>query len=70
MKSEKVEQAFSFLWEGIRPLFGPFLVCLFGIPGLIPLLNRTLTRSTDGILHLYRLVELDACIRKGLLFPR
>jgi hypothetical protein len=46
------------------------LICLFLIPAFHPLLSSTLTLSSDGLVHLYRLVALDHAIDQGLLFPR
>jgi hypothetical protein len=36
----------------------------------MPLIQPTITRSADGLLHLYRLVALDHAIRQGTFFPR
>jgi len=46
------------------------LVGLFSLVAIQPLLRPTLTRSFDGTLHLHRLIELDALLRQGLLYPR
>jgi hypothetical protein len=46
------------------------LICLFLVPAFHPLLSSTLTLSSDGLVHLYRLVALDHAIDQGLLFPR
>lgn len=45
------------------------VAALAAVAGL-PFLPASPTRSADGLLHLYRLVELDQCIRQGVLFPR
>ncbi len=49
-----------------------WLVLLFpcSIPALSPLMSLPPTRSADGLLHLYRLVELEALWRNGILFAR
>lgn len=46
------------------------LVCLFGISAVIPLLGGSLPQTADGIIHLYRLVELDNLFQHGVLFSR
>jgi len=46
------------------------LLALFSVPALSPLFTSTPTRSADGLLHLYRLVELDALWRNGIFFSR
>lgn len=46
------------------------LICLFLLPAFHPLLKPTLTLSSDGLVHLYRLVALDSAVNQGLLFPR
>ncbi|MBI4670393.1 MAG: hypothetical protein HY741_01825 [Chloroflexi bacterium] len=46
------------------------LLFLFSIPALSPLVTSTPTQSADGLLHLYRLVQLDALWRQGILFSR
>ena len=46
------------------------LVFLFSIPALSPLFTTTPTRSADGLLHLYRLVELDHLWSQGVFFTR
>jgi hypothetical protein len=47
-----------------------FLVWLLTLPAITPLLQPTLTRSADGLLHLYRVVALDQLIRQGVFFSR
>ena len=49
---------------------GVVLVCLFGIVAVTPLLKGSLPQTADGIIHLYRLVELDNLFRHGVLFSR
>lgn len=46
------------------------LLLLLSVPALSPLFTPTLTRSADGVLHLYRLVQLDALWRNGIFFSR
>jgi len=46
------------------------LVCLFGICAVTPLLKGSLPQTADGIIHLYRLVELDNLFQNGVLFSR
>ncbi len=46
------------------------LLFLFALPALSPLFSPTPTRSADGLLHLYRLVQLDALWRNGIFFSR
>ena len=45
---------------------------LFALSGLAlqPLLRPTLTRSADGLMHLFRLVEIDHLARQGVVFSR
>lgn len=45
-------------------------VWLLTLPALTPLFQPTLTRSADGLLHLYRVVALDDALQQGVLFPR
>lgn len=47
-----------------------FVLSLFALPALSPLFTLAPTRSADGVLHLYRLVELDALWRQGIFFSR
>lgn len=58
----------SRLASGLDPAL--LLVWLLSVPAISPLIQPTLTRSADGLLHLYRLVALDHAIRQGVLFPR
>jgi hypothetical protein len=46
------------------------LLWLLTLPAVTPLLQPTLTRSADGLLHLYRLVALDHLMRQGVFFSR
>ncbi len=46
------------------------LVLFFSLPALSSLLTAAPTRSADGLLHLYRLVQLDALWQQGILFSR
>jgi hypothetical protein len=46
------------------------LVCLFGLCAVTPLLKGSLPQTADGIIHLYRLVELDNLFQHGVLFSR
>lgn len=46
------------------------LLTLLTLPALSPLFSPTPTRSADGLLHLYRLVQLDALWRDGIFFTR
>ncbi len=46
------------------------LVWLFIFPALSPLIQSTLPRSADGLLHLYRIVALDQALQQGAIFPR
>lgn len=45
---------------------------LFALSGLAlqPLLGPTLTRTADGLLHLFRLVEIDHLAEQGVIFSR
>lgn len=47
-----------------------FLVFLFGLPSLLPLLSPVPARSADGLLHLFRLVQLETLWRNGIFFSR
>jgi hypothetical protein len=64
------ERDFSNLKSQISNHFGVALVCLFGISAVTPLLKGSLPQTADGIIHLYRLVELDNLLRHGVLFSR
>ncbi len=46
------------------------LVCLLAICAVTPLLKGSLPQTADGIIHLYRLVELDNLFQHGVLFSR
>lgn len=46
------------------------LLFLFSVPALSPLFSIFPTRSADGLLHLYRLVQLDILWRNGVFFSR
>jgi hypothetical protein len=55
----------------LSSIFHPLLlVWLLTLPAITPLLQPTLTRSADGLLHLYRVVALDQLIRQGVFFSR
>lgn len=54
----------------LRPLAELVLLFLFSLPALSPLLTPVPVRSADGLLHLYRLVQLDAVWRNGVFFTR
>lgn len=43
---------------------------LFSLPALSPLFTAVPTRSADGLLHLYRLVQLERLWREGVFFSR
>lgn len=48
-----------------------FLLWLLTTPAVMPLFQPTLTRSADGLLHLYRVVALEHALNQGgPLFPR
>ena len=48
-----------------------FLLWLLTVPAAMPLFQPTLTRSADGLLHLYRIVALEHALNQGgPLFPR
>jgi len=54
-----------------RPDWHLLLVWLLTVPALAPLVQPTLIRTADGLLHLYRVVALDyALAGGGPLFPR
>lgn len=46
------------------------LLLLLTLPALAPLLTAAPTRSADGLLHLYRLVQFDALWQHGVFFTR
>ncbi|MCL4300386.1 MAG: glycosyltransferase family 39 protein [Anaerolineae bacterium] len=55
----------------LSSIFHPLLLLwLLTLPAITPLLQPTLTRSADGLLHLYRVVALDQLIRQGVFFFR
>ncbi len=49
---------------------GLILVWLLTLPAITPFFQPTLPRSADGLLHLYRVVALDAALQQGSIFPR
>jgi hypothetical protein len=66
------------VWEQFRHRFSqlrPILLTWAGLsaallPALLPLLRGHLPWQADGLLHFYRLAQLDRAVRHGLLFPR
>ena len=46
------------------------LLALLALPALWPLAGPGLPRTNDNLTHLFRVVELDALLRAGVLFPR
>jgi len=54
-----------------RPDVHLLLLWLLAIPAAMPLVQPTITRSADGLLHLYRVVALGHALQQGqTLFPR
>ncbi|MFQ5616994.1 MAG: 6-pyruvoyl-tetrahydropterin synthase-related protein, partial [Anaerolineales bacterium] len=53
-----------------RPAPHLLLVWLLSVPAVTPLIQPALSRSADGLLHLYRIVALDHAIHQGAFFPR
>ena len=50
--------------------WGYLVVLGFTLPVLWPLVGPSYLSSHDGLHHLYRLVDLDWCIRGGTFYPR
>lgn len=50
--------------------WGYLIVLGFSLPVLWPLVGPSYLSSHDGLHHLYRLVDLDWCIRGRILYPR
>jgi hypothetical protein len=50
--------------------WGYLIVFGLSLPVLWPLVGPAYLSSHDGLHHLYRLVDLDWCIRGGVLYPR
>jgi hypothetical protein len=46
------------------------LACLLALFAFYPLLQPGLPNTADGVLHLYRTVELDQCWQDGIYYPR
>jgi hypothetical protein len=46
------------------------LACLLALFAFYPLLQPGLPNTADGVLHLYRTVELDQCWQDGVYYPR
>lgn len=67
---EKPQHAPSSEWRALWTVGKALLLCISGILAIHPLLTSMLPHSADGLLHVYRLVELDHCLRNGVLFPR
>ncbi len=57
-------------WLTTRLDWGYLIVIAFSVPALWPLVGPTYLQSHDGLHHLYRLLDLDFCIRGGTLYPR
>lgn len=64
----RFSQLKAYLLRTIDPYL--LLVWLLVLPAITPLIQPTLTRSADGLLHLYRLVALDQTVQQGIWFPR
>jgi uncharacterized membrane protein len=47
-----------------------FITCLFSIFAIIPLLRPEFFATHDMLAPVYRVLELDTCIKDGVLFPR
>lgn len=57
--------------QSFMPLLADLaLLLLLTFPALAPLLTTAPTRSADGLLHLYRLVQFDALWQHGIFFTR
>ena len=50
--------------------WGYLIVLGLALPVLWPLVGPTYLSSHDGLHHLFRLLDLDWCIRGGVLYPR
>ncbi len=48
----------------------PWLLLVTLLPAAQPLLRGWLPQRADGLLHFYRLLELEQALRHGVLFPR
>ncbi|MBI1880046.1 MAG: hypothetical protein HYR94_17815 [Chloroflexi bacterium] len=71
MKKHLYVKSLSSIFYPLSSIFHPpLLVWLLALPAITPLIQPTLTRSADGLLHLYRLVALDHLIRQGVFFSR
>jgi hypothetical protein len=57
-------------WLTARFDWGYLIVLVFSLPVLWPLIGPSYLNSHDGLHHLFRLVDLDFCIRGGTLYPR
>ncbi len=51
-------------------LAGPLLLLITLLTAMQPLLRGWLPQRGDGLLHFYRLLELEQALRQGVLFPR
>lgn len=56
--------------RALAAVFWFLLLVLFALPALAPLARPAPLNSADGLLHLYRLVELDTLWRQGIVFTR
>ena len=54
----------------MRRIWFPCLLVLATLPATIFLLPDGYFSSSDGMIHLYRLFELDRALHEGVLFPR
>ena len=67
---EKVNRALAKLGEAAGFHVGYAVVAVLCLPAIWPLVGPTFLASTDGMYHLYRLVDLDFCVRGGVFYPR
>jgi hypothetical protein len=58
------------LKKGKTSLLTGFCLAAALLPALLPLLRGHLPWRADGLLHFYRLAQLDRAVRHGLLYPR
>lgn len=54
----------------LRRLGDWLLLPIMTLVAVQPLLGQALPQSADGLLHFYRLAQLDRALRHGILFPR
>jgi hypothetical protein len=72
LAAEDLEQPHLSAWRRLWPVRKLPLLLVLPLTGFAaaPLVRGPIFASSDGVLHLYQLVEFDLALRGGILFPR